>query len=718
MRQKYTHTLLLLILAVLSLALLSTACRDAPATPPEAADPPRHVVLITLDTLRADHLGIYGSDVDTPRLDQLATQGAFAEHASAHVPLTRPSHVSLMSGRLPTETGVRDNVSPAAIPNVPLLAEVLEGAGFETAAFVSSIVVSRASGLDRGFAIYDDKIDADPTDPRLLSSAQKRGDETVAEAVAWLEDRTESAEWNADPPARLFMWLHLFDPHDPYEAPEPHGSRYADRPYAGEVAWTDELVGRLDDALTRLGLGKDTLLIVTADHGEGLGDHDELLHGFFVYESTLRVPLLFRGPGIKPGGKLQVPVGLVDLYPTVLDFLKILPPTGTELSGRSLASALRGGEEGEVVPIYAESLVPRLRFGWSDLRVVRDGDFKYIRAPRPEIYEVSTDPGERSNRVESERPRVRQLDAVLDSFLAREQATSASDTPSPNNLSPELLAKLNALGYLGGTAPASTASPDADPKDKIEDFRIANDLMRQGLMHLHGGDLHGGDLQAAIEKFEELLERGIDSAELHLYLGRAHLGLGHYRAAAERFAEATSRGAQHLDAWLGLAEAHIQMGDTETALAALRSAQTSLPEEAGLRKEEGRLLGYLGRMPEAQQAFESALPLAPGDAELRAMLSEVLRNLGNVETSAQRLREAVEIEPDEPKYWNALGMTLGGLERLAEAETAFREACRLDDNNHRYIYNLGLVLKRMGREEEARPLFEQAMELRPDETDQ
>jgi len=245
------------LLVGLAAAALAGAC----ARPPEPPRTARHLVVVTIDTLRADRLGCYGSTtVATPRLDRLAREGAMAPDASAHVPLTRPSHVSLFTGLLPAAHGIRDNVSPALDATVPTLADTLHAAGFRTGGFVSSIVLSRQSGLHRGFDTYSDGFDAGEDDARFLNTIQKRGDGPAAEAIAWLEKEAPSG-------ARLFAWLHLYDPHDPYEPPEPYASRYAGRPYDGEVAYADDLLGRLDDALARLGLRDDTLLVVTSDHG-------------------------------------------------------------------------------------------------------------------------------------------------------------------------------------------------------------------------------------------------------------------------------------------------------------------------------------------------------------------------------------------------------------------------------------------------------------------
>ncbi len=685
-------------LAVAALALgLAAACRDGRPPAPIAA---RHLVLVTIDTLRADHVGAYGGTVATPHLDRLARAGALVEQASAHVPLTRPSHVSLFAGLLPPETAVRDNVSPAAAPEAPLLAEVLRGAGFAAGGFVSSVVLSRVSGLDRGFDPYSDAFAADPDEPRFLATAQKRGDHTLGEAVAWLEAHRDAP--------RCFLWLHLYDPHDPYAPPEPYASRYRDRPYAGEVAWSDELVGRLERALARLGMAADTLLVVTSDHGEGLGEHGEMLHGFFAYQSTLRVPLLLRGPGVEPGTRVALPVGLVDLFPTLLELLRVDPPPAATLSGRSFAAALSGGEPPPPAPVYGESLVPRLHFGWSELRTVRDGPWKYVEAPRPELYDLERDPGETVNRVGAEPARVRALRRALATFMARERALPAGQTPA---VPPELLEKLGALGYLGGGAPADTRTPGADPKDRIEDFRFASDMMRQGLLRLHAGDPGG-----AAARFEELLGRGIESAELHLYLGRAQLELRRYGEAARHFQEAAARTPAYAGAWLGLAEARIQSGDAPGALAALGQGRQALPRHGALALEEGRLLRRLRRPAEAGRALRSALALEPRNARVHAVLGEALREEGDVAGALEHLRRAVELEPGRAAYWNVLGMTLGGEGRLAEAEKAFREAWRLDATNPLHAYNLGFALLRQGRAAEARPLFERALALRPDFT--
>jgi arylsulfatase A-like enzyme/Flp pilus assembly protein TadD len=692
-----TLSALLCVGAALSTLLWATACRR---TAPGATASPtaRHVVLVTIDTLRADRLGCYGSrDVATPNLDGLARDGALAVEATVHVPLTRPSHASLLTGLLPAEHGLRDNVTPPLAGSIPTLAETLRKAGFATGAFVSAVVLSAQSGLGRGFQTYDDRFEVGADDARFLNSIQKRGDVTTASAISWLEGK---------PGARLFAWLHLYDPHDPYEPPAPYAGRYASRPYDGEVAWSDELVGRLDQALGRLGLRDDTLLVVTSDHGEGLGEHGESVHGFFVYQSTLKVPLLFRGPGIPAGGRITSTVGSIDVMPTVLDLLGVAAPAQPRMSGRSLAAVLQGGPAPAELPAYAESLLPLLHYGWSDLRMLRDGRWKYIQAPRPELYDLAHDPGEERNLADEQAGRAAALRSALSARLEREKAN-----PPPADASaipPDLLEKLGALGYLGAAAPAPGASTGADPKDKIAEFKVLNRLVREGLLRLRERDYQG-----SVERLEELSRRGVDSFEVHYYLARALTGLRRHRDAATHFAAAAERLPGYAAAHLGLADARIALGDLRGALLALQRGRPASPRDPRLAEREAQVWRKLKRPVEAVAAYEAAIALAPKDALLRVQLGESLRDAGRLDDSARSLRAAVDLDPAVASYWNALGMVEGARADFVAAEAAFREAVARDAADASYQYNLGLALLRRGKRAEAAEAFRRTLALDP-----
>jgi choline-sulfatase len=681
------------------LALLAAGCSSRAPAPPTTQEA-RHVVLVTIDTLRADRLGCYGSrTVETPRLDAIARDGAMAPRSTAGVPLTRPSHVSLFTGLYPAESGIRDNVSASLDPARVTLAQVLRGAGFHTAGFVSSIVLSAQSGLDRGFETYDDAFQAGEDDARFLNSIQKRGDETTAAAVGWLEGHREG---------RLFLWVHLYDPHDPYEPPEPYASRYADRPYDGEVAWTDELVGRLDDALVRLGLRDDTLLVVTSDHGEGLGEHGEPTHGFFLYQSTLAVPLLFRGPGIAPGTRIPVTARTVDLFPTILDLAGVARPEGLTLAGRSLAGALRGRERPREEAAYAESLLPLVHFGWSDLRMLREGRYKYIQAPRPELYDLEDDPGETRNLVASQEARAAALRGELQRRLAAE-VKERGTKPVGNDVPADLLEKLGALGYLGAGTVPSGGSPGADPKDKIEEYKVVNRLVREALVRLRQKDYAG-----SVERFRELHRRGIDSFEVHYYLARGLVGLGKRREAIPEFEAALARLPGFSAAYLAIADCRTALGDSKGALAALERGQKAAPRDPRLYDASARISKNLGRSTDALRDWEEVARLAPKDALVRVQLGEVYRDQGDLPRAAALMREAVTLDPGPASYWNSLGMVLGAKGDVAPAEDAFRRALeRGGPDAQQYAYNLGLALLQQGRRDEAMGSFRQSLSLDP-----
>ncbi|MFN8094844.1 MAG: sulfatase [Vicinamibacteria bacterium] len=369
--------------------ILAAVLAAAPAGAPRSAPP--NVLLVTIDTLRADHVGAYGASfAATATIDRLAREGVRLADAVVHVPQTRPSHASLMTGRLPYEHGLRDNYSPPLPASLPTLASVLATAGWDTAGFVGAYPVSRPSGLDRGFALYDDPFaggDASTSEART----ERRAKEVVDRALAWL-DR---------PRARpFFAWVHLFDPHAPYEAPAPFRARFAKRPYDGEVAYADAEVGRLVAWLDARGLRGRTLVVVTSDHGEGLGDHGEAEHMLFVYDSTLRVPLVASWPGRFPAGSVVTgQFRAIDLMATLLDLAGVAaPPT----SGASRADALRTAN-GRIRDneSYAESLYAQMHFGYAPLRALRGEGWKLVDAPKAELYRVAEDPGETRNLLDA-----------------------------------------------------------------------------------------------------------------------------------------------------------------------------------------------------------------------------------------------------------------------------------------------------------------------------
>jgi len=689
-------------LAVVAL-IAAVGCGTRTPAPAPAATP-RHLVIVTIDTLRADRLGAYGSTtVPTPHFDRIAREGVRALDATTHVPITRPSHATLFTARYPAEHGVRDNISLPLAKDVPTLAEALHAQGFATAAFVSTFVLSSPSGLDRGFDHYDDAFEVPQSNEEavFLSTVQRRGDETLGKVEQWLD--TRSAETKAK---RTALWVHLYDPHDPYEPPEPFAGRFADRLYDGEVAWTDSLLGRLRSSLEARQLWDDALVVVTADHGEALGEHDETGHGFFAYETTLKIPFVLRGPGVPVNRTIDGTVRLVDVAPTVLALLGLPALPGTH-TGTSFASHLADGASPLARTTYAESLTPLVHYQWSDLRVLREGTWKYILAPRPELYDLATDPGETKDLSTANTATARKLRAALEGLLRAERERAVDPAASVSALSADTLQKLGALGYVSPGAAKGTVAQGADPKDKIQEFRTLSTLMRDGLTLLHQKRFAESE-----RRFAELRRAGADSFQLHFYQASALVGLGRAREAEQSYARAIAALPSFTQAHVGLVDVRMARKDWRGALAAAQQGQKDAPNEPILFDREGQIWQQLGDGAKAMAAYRRVAELAPKDALVRWRMGELLLTQGAPDQALVQFREATALDPETADYWNSLGMVLGGGGRHDDAAAAFRQAVSRAPTNALYAYNLGLVLMRAGRPE-AREWFARTLAIEP-----
>ena len=372
-------------LGVVGLALTATAC--AGEAPDFAARRGEHVynaLVVTVDTIRADRVGAYGfQDVETPVMDSLADEGILFEAAYGPTPLTLPSHTSLMTGTYPVHHGVRDNGGFVVPEDLETLAELFQSNGYRTGGFVSAYVLDARWGLDQGFDAYYDEFDVTGQRVVAMGGVQRPADEVIDEAIAWLDDGE----------GPFFLWVHLYDPHAPYEPPEPYRSLYAGRPYLGEIAFTDSQIGRLLEHVEERGERDRTFVALAGDHGESLGEHGEVQHGLFVYEGAIRVPLIFWTPfDAYRGVRRAEPVSLVDVAPTLLEMTGI--PVPRRAHGASLVSRFDPRTEVEAPPVYSESWYGRLHYGWSDLRALIDGTTKLIESSEPELYDLQDDPGE------------------------------------------------------------------------------------------------------------------------------------------------------------------------------------------------------------------------------------------------------------------------------------------------------------------------------------
>lgn len=430
-----------------------------------------NLLIVTLDTTRADRLSVYGfMDATMPALERLAREGVVFDQATTVAPLTLPAHCSLFTGLLPPRHGVRDNADPALSPQATTLAETLQARGYRTGAFVGSVVLDAGRGLAQGFDVYHG-VEPGLSHGQRLTARQRPAGAVVTDAVQWIDTVGD---------APFFAWVHLYDPHRPYDPPEPFRSRYADG-YTAELAYVDAEIGRLVAALERRGSIADTVIVVVGDHGESLGDHGERDHGIFVYESVLRVPLIVRAPRI---GAARVPdvVRLVDVMPTVVDLLG-MPNASTD--GSSLAGLMRGGTERVEREAYAESRYPA-RFGWSPVRALRAGRYKVIDAPKPELYDLDRDPFEERNLYATRPELARVMIRAVEHFDRTDDDTTSGDAPDP-----QLVQRLAALGYVGATVDARSAESDRpDPKDcvgMLAGRRVDNRCGKPGALLMGGG---------------------------------------------------------------------------------------------------------------------------------------------------------------------------------------------------------------------------------------
>jgi arylsulfatase A-like enzyme/Flp pilus assembly protein TadD len=597
-------------------------------------------VLVTIDTLRADHVGCYGADwASTPTLDALASRGLRFSTAISPAPLTLPSHATLLTALDPPEHGVRANGAFRLEEGVPTLAERFGDAGFSTAAFVSAFVLDRRFGLARGFAHYDDTLGVQSED---IGVASRPAGESVDRALAWL----------ASAPERFFLWLHLYDPHAPYEPPEPYRTRQLGRPYDGEIAYADAELGRLLAALDARFPDGRTLLAVTADHGESLGEHGEPTHAFSVYDATQRVPLILAGPGVPRGALDERLVRLADLAPTLLALAGLPPLAGG--TGASLLPAPAGPNEPEAEPrvAWVETLATQLDLGWSPLLGVRTREHKYVRAPIPELYELASDPGETRNLAAERKDVVARLDALVEARAAAQKAV-------PNlGVDAETARRLESLGYLSASEPAPGAAPlgqvgGPDPKQRMQDLEVLREVLTE-LKQRRGRE--------ALERFAALGPLGF---ELELLRGEAALLANDLDAARASVQRARQQGPQRASALVLAGRVEEAAGRLDEAEASFREALRQDPEAGAARVGLGRVAEARGDPSAARDQYEQA-------RQLRRIEAEALWRLAALEIESQGHDAARALLAELPQ---SFARSPEAAVRLARAE---RAAGRLD----------------------------------------
>ena len=649
------------------------------------AGPDRNVLIVTIDTLRADALGAYGGRASTPHLDALAAQGARFTSAHAHAVVTLPSHTSIMTGQYPYTHGVRDNNGYRVPAGAVTLAATMRAAGFSTGAFVGAFPLDQRFGLGLGFDVYDDRISEVGTTVDF-ALPERRADAVVSAATAWLGQ--QSSKWLA--------WVHVFDPHAPYQPPPEYASRYPDAPYAGEVAWTDAALGPLFEALARE--SRPTLVIVTSDHGESLGEHGELTHGIFAYEATLRVPLIVAEvvPGARRparGVTVAAPVRHVDLLPTILDAVGLTPGEG--LAGRSLRNVIAGTDDTSR-PAYFEAMTATLGRGWAPLRGVLAGTDKYIDLPIPELYALAGDPREQRNNAPTAGQSLEAFRNMLRSFNIAPPGPPGEETSA-------VLDRLRALGYIGGTAaPARERYTDADdPKRLIE---------LDQLLHEAGDLFARGRLPEAAQRFADVITRRPDTADAYRYLAFVQWEAGRPAEAIATLERALARGITQRDVRVKLGLYLAQTGEAGRAITILESMS---PDDSEVLNALGIAYGQGGRAGDARRTFERALVVDPTSGLAHQNLATLHLRARDLVAAETELRLALAIDPSLPGAHTALGVVLSQTGRRSEALDAWRRAIALDPSELDALYNLTVQLFAAGQIDEARRIGDRYLALAP-----
>ena len=706
-----------LILALVSVPGLALALAGCHGPKPETAarSRPRNLLLLTLDTTRPDRLGCYGSPSGaTPNLDALAARGARLEEAVAPVALTRPSHATLLTGLEPRQHGVWSNGPYRLEPAFTTIAERFSQRGFSTAAVVSSFVLGRSFGLDQGFARYDDTVaEAPGADPEKTADAAERS------ASTWIGSGA------AAPP--FFLWVHFYDPHHPYVPPEPYSSRFRSDPYAGEVAFMDAAIGRLLHALAAKGLEAETLVVAVADHGEGLGEHGEPTHGYFLYDSTLRVPLILAGPGVPPGLVVPGGVTLADLAPTMLEALGLEPDTG--VAGRSFWSELPRGRVG-ARPALLENPAIHRQFGWAELAGLRADGWKWIAAPTPELYDLSADPGETRNLARAEPARA----AQLGERLARMRAGAAA-AGQARGLSPEQEERLAALGYVSSGTDDSDLGDGPDPKsvapvipdleslidarraDRTPEIRsradaiLARDPTNRFALRARGDLLVSeGRYREAVALLSSLVSTGDTHPEVLDSLAKAHEGLGDSRAALSNYMKATTPPMVYWLAFESLARLalrHPGLLSREVLVARLAAAR---PESYRERLSVARAFLMLGELPAAEAGFRGALERKPSGAEALVGLGQTLLRLGRLDEAGRALGR---VTPETSESAFVTGQLRLRQDDRPGACAAFAHAVALGPRNLNLLLGLARHLGDCGDGASAARLRKQASSATP-----
>ena len=682
------------LLAWLSVIVgLGVIWAHALAANPAADKPAINVILITMDTLRADHVGCYGAtQVQTPVLDSLSRDGVVFEHAYSQVPLTWPSHTAILTGTYPFQNGVQDFTGQPLSSRFRSVAQGFQAHGYATGAVVSSFVLDRSWGLARGFDFYDDAFSAGSFHKKDIGLVDRRAEESVSRTISWLAKNSQRP---------FFFWLHLYDPHSPYDPPEPFQSEFKNHLYDGEIAYADHELGRLISWLKQKKLYDRSLIIFLSDHGESLGDHGENEHGFFIYNSTMQVPLIVKPPagsGIHPG-RVSTPVETIAVAPTLLRLAGVKDTIDKQFQSPALPQ--KNADEGDGA--YGETFYPFSSFGWSPLHSLETSRYHYIDAPQPELYDVVNDPEEKNNLAAQQSATVAVFKDKLQQRLKNNPF--ARDEPKGVGLNPETAEKLRALGYVAYRTPvpgAALAAGLPDPKAKVGDFESilrAQDALR------------AGDFRTGESVLAAVSERNPQMYVLHFMLGEAFARQQKWQDASAQFDQALQLNPNFDQAMTGLAQARMMLNEYPEARRWLTQALKFNPQNYRAWYELGTIEAKTDKAA-AIADYEEGVAIQPNFAPLRQELGTLQLEQRKYHDAQGNLEKAAELGAQDAAIFNYLGICYSRQKLTAKGIASYRRAIELDPNLAEAHLNLAFAYQQLGRKPSADEEYARACQLK------
>ncbi|MEW5802527.1 MAG: tetratricopeptide repeat protein [bacterium] len=687
--------------------------------------PKANVLLITIDTLRADHLGCYGyGGVQTPSIDGMARSGVQFTHAYTPVPITLPSHTTIMTGQYPIQTGVRDNGTFRVSEHSTTLARALHQHGYRTAAFVSAYVLDSRYGLDQGFDSYDDALD--PKEKVAFLDSERSAEQVTQSAMSWISRNADST---------FFTWVHYFDPHANYHPPSPFAEQYKGHPYDGEIAYTDHWIGVLLDHLQALGILDDTLVVLTSDHGEGLGEHSEKTHAIFIYDTTLHVPLIMRYPKKLPEGKTIAEfVRTLDIMPTILPLAGL--PTPDSCEGIDLTEVIQGKKDSLGLSLYLETLYPQINHGWSPLEGIRTRDWKYILAPRPELYHLARDPSEMNNLAgqQADNASWQQQWAMQLEQLKKRITSKKSPEGTHVALDPEAKERLRSLGYVWTRSqePADQSQDEASSSDQhpassgtlhsLHSLPDPKDMIKvQDEIDLAASWINEKEYEKAKGILVPVSRQNPADLFVRFLLGQVYTFLKEWDLARMEFLQVINRSqslsssasAGYADARICLALVYLEQGEYEKAIGELTRSLESNADHYQIFYNLGLACTRLDRPDQALTWFDRALVLKPDQPDVHNNRGVILAGQGKIKKAVEAYRRAIELDRENPRPYQNLAALYRQQGEWAKAGKTLDQALRHNPDNPDLYSDQASLFIQAGEEHKAWPLLDHGLKLAP-----